>query len=126
MIIKNPLRLEDEVLKSPNIANDIFKNSAIEGNLSLLKKAHSLGADIHANEDFALRQNAENGNLEIVKYLVEQGADIHAYNAYALKWSSINGHLEVVKYLVERKVQIFMLMMNMLLDGVPKMVISKS
>ncbi len=37
----------------------------------------------------------------MVKYLVENGADIHANNDYALECASENDHLSVVKYLVE-------------------------
>ena len=34
-----------------------------------------------------------------MKYLVEQGADIHAENDQALRVASYNGYLEIVKYL---------------------------
>jgi ankyrin repeat protein len=33
----------------------------------------------------------------------EQGADIHADNEYAMRCAAMNGHLEVVKYLVEEQ-----------------------
>jgi hypothetical protein len=33
-------------------------------------------------------------NLIPVKHLIEQGADIHADNDYALRLSAVNGHLE--------------------------------
>ena len=59
------------------------------------------GANIHADEDCALRLYAENGQIEVVKYLIEQGADIHTYNDYALRYASKYGYLDVVKYLVE-------------------------
>ena len=59
------------------------------------------GANIHANNDFALEWNAENGHLDVVKYLIEKGADVHANDNYALRWSAYNGHLDVVKYLIE-------------------------
>ena len=39
------------------------------------------------------------GHLEVVKYLVSNGANIHAQNDWALILASENGHLEVVKYL---------------------------
>ena len=70
------------------------------------------GADVHADNDFALRFSAKNGHLEVVKYLIKKGANIHAdydyalrcsaYNDYALKYSAENGYLEVVKYLIEK------------------------
>ena len=50
-------------------------------------------ANIHAENEFALRWSAQNGHLEVVKYLAEKGADIHAYNEFALRRSAENGHL---------------------------------
>jgi len=69
--------------------------------LSTWKLLISLGADIHEENDYALRFAALNGHLEVVKYLVQLGANIHADNDYALRWSALNGHLEVLKYLVQ-------------------------
>ena len=34
------------------------------------------GANIHADNDFALRESARCGRLEILKYLVDKGVDI--------------------------------------------------
>ena len=45
-------------------------------------------------------------NVETIKYLVEKGADVYADNNYAVRMASQNGHLEVVKYLVEKGAQI--------------------
>ncbi len=42
---------------------------------------------------------SENGHLEIVKYLVSLGADVRALDNYAVRYASENGHLETVKYL---------------------------
>jgi ankyrin repeat protein len=58
------------------------------------------GADIHANDDKALRCSARYGHLEVVRYLVGQGANIHANDDEALLCSARNGRLEVVRYLV--------------------------
>ena len=46
-----------------------------------------------------LQEAAETGNLEQVKKLVEDGANIHANNDEALRWASSKGRIEVVKYL---------------------------
>ena len=59
------------------------------------------GADVHANDDIALRISAEQGLLENVKYLIELGANIHAHNDSALSLSARSGHFEVVKYLIQ-------------------------
>ena len=78
---------------------DKLISASREGVLSLVKQLVSKGADIHVDNDWALRCASHNGQLEVVKYLVEAGANIHAYNDYALRWASENGHLEVVAYL---------------------------
>ena len=60
------------------------------------------GANIHANDDYALRWASQNGHIDVVKYLVDNGANIHPRDDYALRWASHNGHIEVVRYLVSR------------------------
>jgi ankyrin repeat protein len=42
------------------------------------------------------------GDLVNVKSLIEKGADIHANEDYALQVASEFGHLEVVKFLAEK------------------------
>ena len=59
------------------------------------------GADITADDNYAVRWAAENGHLEVVKYLHENGADITAEDNEAVRCAAIYGHLEVVKYLHE-------------------------
>ena len=44
---------------------------------------------------------SKNGHLQVVKFLVENGADIHANDESALRHASKHGCLEVVKFLVE-------------------------
>ena len=60
----------------------------------------SIGADIHAYDEFPLGWASGNGYLDVVKYLVELGANIHAYDDCAVRYASENGHLDVVEYLV--------------------------
>lgn len=69
------------------------------GDLPSVKKLVENGADIHSDNDFALRNASENGQLEVVRYLVENDADIHAKDDLALRNASENGHIEVVRYL---------------------------
>ncbi len=74
--------------------------ACIQGDLSQVKSLIIEGANIHADDDYALRWAAECGHLEVVKYLVEDHeANVHALNEWALRWAARNGHLEVVKYL---------------------------
>ncbi len=44
---------------------------------------------------------AQEGSLQGVKRIIKSGANIHAQNDHAIRWASVNGYLEVVKYLVE-------------------------
>ena len=69
--------------------------ASYNGYLDIVKYLQKLGAGISTD---ALEEASRNGHLEIVKYLVEFGAKI---SADALKEASRNGHLEIVKYLVE-------------------------
>jgi ankyrin repeat protein len=45
------------------------------------------GADVHARDDEPLRIACERGNLELAKYLVKNGANVRAQNDYALRWA---------------------------------------
>ncbi len=83
-----------------NILNWMLIEMAGRGSVKGVSMMLSKGADIHEEDDWALRW-ASARHLEVVKYLVEQGADIHADDDYAMRWASERGHLEVVKYLIE-------------------------
>ena len=48
-----------------------------------------------------LEKLQQNGHLEVVKFLLDRGADVNADNNYAVRRASANGHLEVVKFLLE-------------------------
>ena len=71
------------------------------GHLDIVKYLVGKGANIHADDDEALRLASHYGHLEVVKYLVEKGANIRARDDYALKYARRNGHVDVVKYLEE-------------------------
>lgn len=66
------------------------------------KYLYENGADITAQDDYAVRWAAKNGHLEIVRYLYEKGTNIMAKNNYAVRLAACNGHLEVVRYLYEK------------------------
>ena len=70
------------------------------GSLSVVEYLVSLGANIHEDDDDAVRRAPSRGHLEVVKYLVSLGANIRAHDDSAMLWASASGHLEVVKYLV--------------------------
>ena len=45
------------------------------------------GANVHAENDYALRWTARAGHFDLVRLLVAKGANIHAENDYALLWA---------------------------------------
>jgi hypothetical protein len=69
--------------------------------VDFLPKLLEEGANVHAEDDLALRWASYYGYLEVVKTLLKAGADVHADNDYALKWASYYDHLEVVKTLLK-------------------------
>lgn len=52
--------------------------------------------------DNDLIEAAKNGHLEVVKYLVENGANIHADDDCALRWAVDYGHINIEQYLLDR------------------------
>ena len=80
--------------------DEAIRWASLYGHIEVVKYLVSIGADIHANNNYAIRLASKHGHLEVVKYLVSIGADIHADNDYAIRYASEKGYLEVVKYLV--------------------------
>ena len=91
------------ILKGKKVSKDILdlmmSIMAKEGNVKGVKMFLERGADIHAENDRALRWASAGSKLEVVKYLVSKGADIHAENDMALRWASRMDRLDVVNYL---------------------------
>jgi len=96
-------------MKKLALINQQFIKAAQSNQIDELKNLLDQGADIHANDDEALKWSAEIGNLKVVKFLVlpdlgsvaiTHGANIHTDDDYALRLSAYFGHLETVKFLV--------------------------
>ena len=75
--------------------NKRFIKAARNNQIDKFKNLLSQGANIHANDDYALRFSAAKGHIEIVKFLILQGANIYADNDKALILSAQNGHDDV-------------------------------
>ena len=58
-----------------------------------------MGANVHAQNDAALRCASCNGHKEVVKLLLDYGANIYINNNTPLIWAARNGYIEVVKIL---------------------------
>ena len=54
---------------------------------------------------YKLIEASRTGNLDLIKDLISKGADIHAQDDEALRWASKHGHLEIVNYLEGRIVR---------------------
>jgi len=67
--------------------------------LEITKAMLEKGANIHADDDYALQCAAGDGRLKLVEFLVEKGANIHADDDYALRLAKEEGHWKVVKFL---------------------------
>ena len=86
-----------------NIFDDIdgfFINAVRKKDLKDIILALDSGADIHCENDRALKISCTEGFLDIVKYLIEHGVDINSENG--LICASYYGHFHIVKYLVEQ------------------------
>ena len=72
------------------------------GNMDAVVFLVEKGADVTAQDNYAVRMAARNGHLHVVEYLVEKGADVTAMDNYAVRMAARHGHLHVVKYLAEK------------------------
>jgi ankyrin repeat protein len=74
--------------------------ASYNGHTEMVKVLLAADADVHADNDGALRWASDEGHTEVVKVLLAAGADVHAKNDWALRWASDKGHTEVVKVLL--------------------------
>ncbi len=86
--------------------NDIAKGAYRYGHLDVIQYLVSIGADIHAHNNYALLCASQYGHLDVIQYLVSMGVDIHTNNDYILSCASVWGFLDVIKYLVSMGVDI--------------------
>lgn len=75
--------------------------SAKANDLDAVSRLLQAGADVHAEDDFALKYCAEIGNLDMVTLLLKHGANLHAQHDYALRWSAGQGYLDIVTQLLK-------------------------
>ena len=80
-----------------------------EGYLTLVKLLIKKGADIHALCDWAIICASRGGHIDIVELLINSGSNIHARNHSPIIYASQNGHSSIVKLLIESGANIFAL-----------------
>jgi ankyrin repeat protein len=70
------------------------------GNTQTVRTLLAAGADVHAQDDEALRWAAEGGRAETVNLLLASGANVHARNDEALCLAAYFGHTETMEVLL--------------------------
>jgi len=82
--------------------NRTFIQAVLDGrNVEKIQELINRGADVHADDDYAVRIASENGYTEVVRLLLSRGADIHAKDNLALILAAHYGRFDVVKLLLE-------------------------
>ena len=84
------------------ILNGLLIEFSKKGKLNLVRFVLDRGADIHFDNDWALRLASKNGHLETVGLLLNSGANIHANYNEAFRWAIQKGHFETVELLLDR------------------------
>lgn len=89
------------ILKKSSSLNFLLVRAAEMKELSLVNYALEKGANIHFNNDQALRLGSSVGDLNIVKYLIEKGANPHIDNDFPFFIALYSGYLYILKILIE-------------------------
>jgi len=75
--------------------------AAKSGHMQVVEYLINAGADVHLNDEYALRISIANGQLNIVKYLIDVGCCAsNERKQIALLIAARTGHVETMKYLV--------------------------
>ena len=96
-----------EYLKTDNILcsyigniNDTLIYSILHSNMTIIKWCLKNDADIHTQNDYALRYTADQNQLEIVKFLIGKGANVNACNSEVLRKAIENKRTNMIKLLL--------------------------
>lgn len=76
------------------------------------------GADVHAEDDYMLRNSAFQMNYSLMKLLLEKGANVHARNDYVLNKCLQRGKLEHLKLLFDHDVNISSVSNEMVINAI--------
>lgn len=81
--------------------NHLLLRGAERNHISVVCFALDSGADVHANNDKALRVASKMGYIDIVTRLIEKGADVCAKGGKALYSAVRYGHVSIVRLLLD-------------------------
>ena len=80
-----------------------LRSAAVNGHAKTARVLLQAGANVHADRDFALLWAVNEGNTEIVQVLLQGGADVHVHNNRALLWAARKGRTEIVQALLQAR-----------------------
>ena len=82
--------------------SDVLQYAARDGNLKRVKwLASDKGADINADQGYALVVASEGGHEHVVEWLLENGCNPKPQSSWALRVACRDGHVECVKHLMK-------------------------
>lgn len=87
---------------NPAMLNKAVLLAVGKGYTKIIQLLLDEGADIHANNDGALRLAVDHRNVHVIRFLLDKGADVHSNNDLALIRSTEGGHTGIVRLLVEK------------------------
>ncbi|PVV01485.1 hypothetical protein BB560_004095 [Smittium megazygosporum] len=80
--------------------------SSYDGNIGVIKPLLNIGADIHGEDYYHLKNVSEWGHVEIVNLILDLDADIHARDNQALKGDVSCFKVELAEYLVGNRADV--------------------
>ena len=75
--------------------------AASDGHTDTVKLLLDAGANVHAENDQALRWAASDGHTDTVKLLLDAGANVHACDDDALRLAAFDSYTDTVKLLLD-------------------------
>ncbi|KAJ3288845.1 hypothetical protein HK104_007925 [Borealophlyctis nickersoniae] len=86
---------------SPDLKGQALVQLSRDGRENEIKILLDASADIHYDDDAAVRSACQSGHKRIVQLLVENGANIHAMHDSALRQAALKDKVDVVQWLLE-------------------------
>jgi len=97
----NGTTIKNLIEKLDKLSNDHWLGWLMSRRVDVTCACLDADANVHADNDYALKLASEYGRKKVVELLIKADANIHAENNEALRLSAINGHKKVVELLVK-------------------------
>lgn len=93
-------------MQSQDILNNQFIRYVKKENYSKARSFLIRGADVHTDNDLAIRISSRHDDMYMIEMLNEFGANLRTHENYAARRAIINGNIEMVKYLHQNGVEL--------------------